>query len=71
MSTDRRFLTRSMSRAQPGPPVDVTFRAPVEFVRARLPAGLGVPEPSGEHGCRLRVACPDSDMGSRSGRRGG
>ncbi|MFI8005535.1 helix-turn-helix transcriptional regulator [Streptomyces sp. NPDC086010] len=54
------FLTRSMSRTQPELHLDVTFRASAEFVRARLPAGLGVPEPSDGHRCRLRTVCSDS-----------
>ncbi|WP_329038250.1 YafY family transcriptional regulator [Streptomyces sp. NBC_00178] len=54
------FLTRSMSRTQPELHLDVTFRASAEFVRARLPAGLGVPESSDGHECRLRTVCSDS-----------
>ncbi|MFJ6610178.1 helix-turn-helix transcriptional regulator [Streptomyces sp. NPDC091289] len=58
-----RFLARSMRRMQPELRLDVWFGAPAEFVAARLPAHLGVPEPDGEGGeggCRLRSSCTDS-----------
>lgn len=54
------FFARSMSRMQPELRIDVTFRAPADFVTARLPASLGVPEPTGEHSCRLRSVSSDS-----------
>lgn len=55
-----KFLARSMSRMQPELRVDVTFRAPADFVAARLPTTLGTPEPTGEHSCRLRAVSMDS-----------
>ncbi|MFD3483746.1 helix-turn-helix transcriptional regulator [Streptomyces sp. NPDC058665] len=54
------FLTSSMSRAQPQVDVDVTFAAPAHFVAARLPASLGVAEPTGPDSCRLRARAADS-----------
>ncbi|MFI5759258.1 helix-turn-helix transcriptional regulator [Streptomyces sp. NPDC051569] len=54
------FLARSISRAQPRMEVDVSFAAPVEFVAARLPASLGVPEATGPVSCRLRGTASDS-----------
>ncbi|MFD5752115.1 helix-turn-helix transcriptional regulator [Streptomyces sp. NPDC127033] len=54
------FLVRSMSRMQPQVDVDVTFRAPAEFVTARLPAHLGAPESTGPDSCRLRTTVGDS-----------
>ncbi|QNE76823.1 WYL domain-containing protein [Streptomyces finlayi] len=55
-----RFFARSMSRMQAELPVDVVFRAPADFVAARLPRWLGVPEPTGEDSCRLRAVSTDS-----------
>ncbi|MGW8889489.1 helix-turn-helix transcriptional regulator [Streptomyces sp. NPDC055749] len=55
-----RFFARSMSRMQPELHVDVSFRAPADFVAARLPSPLGVPEPTGENSCRLRAISSDS-----------
>ncbi|MDX3593421.1 YafY family protein [Streptomyces sp. ID03-2B] len=55
-----RFLARSMRRMKPELRIDVWFGGPAEFVAARLPAHLGVPEPDGEGGCRLRTSCTDS-----------
>lgn len=55
-----RFLARSMSRMQAELRIDVSFRAPADFVAARLPAALGAPEPSGADGCRLRAVSTDS-----------
>ncbi|MDX3688167.1 MULTISPECIES: YafY family protein [unclassified Streptomyces] len=54
------FLTRSMARTQPELHLDVTFRAPADFVAARLPATLGAVEPTGEGACRLRAVSADS-----------
>ncbi|MFE3827898.1 helix-turn-helix transcriptional regulator [Streptomyces sp. NPDC059092] len=54
------FLTRSMSRLQPRMDVDVTFRAPAEFVAARMPSYLPAPVPTGPHSCRLRMTVSDS-----------
>ncbi|MFE0693562.1 helix-turn-helix transcriptional regulator [Streptomyces sp. NPDC059173] len=54
------FLVRSMRRMQPELRLDVWFGAPAEFVAARLPAHLGVPEPDGRGGCRLRGSCAES-----------
>ncbi|MFD7894198.1 helix-turn-helix transcriptional regulator [Streptomyces sp. NPDC059743] len=54
------FLRRSMSRRQPRTEVEVSFAAPVESVRARLPGYLGTPEPTGPDSCRLRTTTTDS-----------
>ncbi|MFE4174570.1 helix-turn-helix transcriptional regulator [Streptomyces sp. NPDC056909] len=54
------FLRRSMSRRQSLTEVEVSFAAPVEFVRARLPGYLGAPEPTGPGSCRLRTTTTDS-----------
>ena len=54
------FFAVSMSRTQPELHLDVTFHGPADSVRARLPAGLGTVEPSGEHSCRLRTTSTDS-----------
>ncbi|MEE1798031.1 transcriptional regulator [Streptomyces sp. NPDC101062] len=54
------FLSRSMSRLQPRMDVDVTFRAPAEFVVARLPPYLSAPTPTGPDSCRLRTTVTDS-----------
>ncbi|MFE3600916.1 helix-turn-helix transcriptional regulator [Streptomyces sp. NPDC059096] len=54
------FLARSMSRLQPELRVDVTFRAPAEFVTARLPPYLPAPVPTGPLSCRLRMTVTDS-----------
>ncbi|MEV0034938.1 YafY family protein [Streptomyces sp. NPDC050804] len=57
------FLRRSMSRRQSlteVTEVEVSFAAPVEFVRARLPGYLGAPEPTGPGSCRLRTTTTDS-----------
>ncbi len=54
------FFTRSMARKQPELSVDVSFRAPADFVTARLPGTLGAAEPTGEGGCRLRAVSADS-----------
>ncbi|MEU8677003.1 YafY family protein [Streptomyces sp. NPDC048560] len=54
------FFSRSMSRTQAELRIDVTFRAPADFVTARLPRGLGAPEPAGEDSCRLRAVSTDS-----------
>lgn len=56
----RQFLSRSIYRRQPLTEVDVSFAAPVEAVRARLPAYLGTPEPTGPDSCRLRTTTSDS-----------
>ncbi|MFJ9687583.1 helix-turn-helix transcriptional regulator [Streptomyces bacillaris] len=67
-----RYFARSMAGRQPELRLDVRFAAPAEFVAARLPPTLGVPEPvSGPEGenpggenteraCRLRSSCTDS-----------
>ncbi|MFD6799739.1 helix-turn-helix transcriptional regulator [Streptomyces cyaneofuscatus] len=59
-----RYFARSMAGRQPELRLDVRFRAPAEFVAARLPPTLGVPEPEpgpdGEDGCRLRSSSTDS-----------
>ncbi|MFG2173474.1 helix-turn-helix transcriptional regulator [Streptomyces niveus] len=55
-----KFLSSSMSRAQPQIELDVSFAAPAEFVAARLPPSLGVPEPTGPDSCRLRAGSADS-----------
>ncbi|MFI7233584.1 helix-turn-helix transcriptional regulator [Streptomyces cyaneofuscatus] len=55
-----RYFARSMAGRQPELRLDVRFRAPAEFVAARLPPTLGVPEPDGEDGCRLRSSSTDS-----------
>ncbi|MFD3411273.1 helix-turn-helix transcriptional regulator [Streptomyces cyaneofuscatus] len=59
-----RYFARSMAGRQPELRLDVGFRAPAEFVAARLPPTLGVPEPwpgpDGEDGCRLRSSSTDS-----------
>lgn len=55
-----RFFARSMSRMQPELRIDVSFRAPADFVAARLPSALGAPEPTGEGSCRLRAVSSDS-----------
>ncbi|MFF3753049.1 helix-turn-helix transcriptional regulator [Streptomyces sp. NPDC002018] len=58
------FLRRSMARrgrqAETEVDVEVSFAAPVEFVRARLPGYLGTPEPTGPGSCRLRTTTSDS-----------
>ncbi|MCX5411945.1 YafY family protein [Streptomyces sp. NBC_00059] len=54
------FFALSMSRAQPQLSLDVTFHAPAGTVAARLPAGLGTAEPSGDDSCRLRSTTTDS-----------
>ncbi|WP_330175274.1 transcriptional regulator [Streptomyces sp. NBC_01498] len=54
------FLARSMARSEPGVDVDVTFAASAEFVAGRLPASLGIPEPTGPDTCRLRARAGDS-----------
>ncbi|MFC8075889.1 helix-turn-helix transcriptional regulator [Streptomyces sp. NPDC057307] len=54
------FLSSSMSRAQSQVELDVSFAAPAEFVAARLPASVGVPEPTGPDSCRLRGSAADS-----------
>ncbi|MBT2428591.1 YafY family transcriptional regulator [Streptomyces sp. ISL-112] len=55
-----RYFARSMAGVQPELRLDVRFRASAEFVAARLPPTLGVPEPDGEDGCRLRSSSTDS-----------
>ncbi|MEW2066254.1 transcriptional regulator [Streptomyces sp. NPDC007346] len=55
-----RYFARSMAGLQPELRLDVRFAAPAEFVVARLPPTLGVPEPDGENGCRLRSSSTDS-----------
>ncbi|RST22400.1 YafY family transcriptional regulator [Streptomyces sp. WAC04770] len=67
-----RYFARSMAGRQPELRLDVWFAAPAEFVVARLPPTLGVPEPvpgpdgenpGGENSgnaCRLRSSCTDS-----------
>ncbi|MEU6943495.1 transcriptional regulator, partial [Streptomyces rubiginosohelvolus] len=67
-----RYFARSMAGRQPELRLDVWFAAPAEFVAARLPPTLGVPEsvpgPDGENAggensgnaCRLRSSCTDS-----------
>ncbi|WP_329300201.1 YafY family transcriptional regulator [Streptomyces sp. NBC_00659] len=54
------FLRQSMYRRQETYTFDVTFAAPADFVAARVPAWVGVPEPIDGHSCRLR----DSSSGS-------
>ncbi|KQX90774.1 MULTISPECIES: helix-turn-helix transcriptional regulator [Streptomyces] len=54
------FIARSMSRMQPELRIDVSFRAPADFVTARLPAMLGAVEPTGTDSCRLRTVSSDS-----------
>lgn len=49
-----------MSRMQPELRIDVSFRAPADFVTARLPAMLGAVEPTGTDSCRLRTVSSDS-----------
>ncbi|WP_345982362.1 YafY family protein [Streptomyces sp. DSS69] len=55
-----RYFARSMAGRQPELRLDVRFGAPAESVAARLPPTLGVPEPDGEGGCRLRSSVTDS-----------
>lgn len=54
------FLKRSMARLQPTYRVVATFRAPVEFVAARLPQWLGTPVRTDDDTCRLDVTTSDS-----------
>ncbi|MEX2985521.1 helix-turn-helix transcriptional regulator [Streptomyces sp. C36] len=54
------FLKRSMARLQPTYRLVATFRAPVEFVAARLPNWLGVPAADGDDACRLDVTSSDA-----------
>ncbi|MFF2505139.1 helix-turn-helix transcriptional regulator [Streptomyces sp. NPDC058067] len=55
------YLRRSMSgRGRPSYDIDVTFDAPAEFVAARLPSALGVPEAQPDGTCRLRATASDS-----------
>ncbi|MDT0448766.1 helix-turn-helix transcriptional regulator [Streptomyces hesseae] len=54
------YLKRSMARLQPTYRLVVTFRAPAEFVAARLPNWLGVPAPVDAMTCRLDVTTSDS-----------
>ncbi|MGW3833725.1 helix-turn-helix transcriptional regulator [Streptomyces microflavus] len=55
-----RYFARSMAGMQPELRLDVRFAAPAEFVVARLPPTLGVPQPDGENACRLRSSSMDS-----------
>ncbi|MGN9756797.1 helix-turn-helix transcriptional regulator [Streptomyces sp. SD31] len=48
------YLRQSMWRRQETYEFSVTFEAPAEFVAARLPGWLGVPEPVDGRRCRLR-----------------
>ncbi|MEU4210187.1 YafY family protein [Streptomyces sp. NPDC026206] len=54
------FLKRSMARLQPTYRLLATFRAPVEFVTARLPNWLGTPVRVDDDTCRLDVTTSDS-----------
>jgi predicted DNA-binding transcriptional regulator YafY len=54
------FLRQSMYRRQETYAFEVTFAAPAEFVAARVPVWIGVPEPIDEHRCRLRASASDS-----------
>ncbi|GHG81411.1 helix-turn-helix transcriptional regulator [Streptomyces griseocarneus] len=54
------FLKRSMARLQPTYRLVAAFRAPVEFVAARLPNWLGSPTPDGDDACRLDVMTSDA-----------
>ncbi|MFI6639369.1 helix-turn-helix transcriptional regulator [Streptomyces sp. NPDC050504] len=55
------LLGASLARSgRPEHEVDVVFDAPAEFVAARLPGTLGVPEALESGGCRLRATSSDS-----------
>ncbi|GHC64690.1 DeoR family transcriptional regulator [Streptomyces cinnamoneus] len=54
------FMKRSMTRLQPTYRVVSTFRAPAEFVAARLPNWLGTPTRVDDDTCRLDVTTSDS-----------
>ncbi len=49
-----------MARLQPTYRLVATFRAPAEFVAARLPSWLGTPTPVDEQTCTLDVTTSDS-----------
>jgi predicted DNA-binding transcriptional regulator YafY len=54
------YLRQSIWRRQETYAFSVTFAAPAEFVAARLPASLGVPEPVAGGRCRLRGTFGDA-----------
>ncbi len=54
------YLRQSVWRRQETYDFTATFDAPAQFVAARLPAWLGVPEPIDEHRCRLRGTAGDA-----------
>jgi predicted DNA-binding transcriptional regulator YafY len=54
------YLRQSMHRRQETYEFEVTFAAPAEFIAARLPGWLGVPEPVDERSCRLRSSSGDA-----------
>ncbi|TPQ16370.1 helix-turn-helix transcriptional regulator [Streptomyces sporangiiformans] len=54
------YLRQSMYRRQETYEFEATFAAPAEFIAARLPQWLGVPEPIDDHSCRLRASVGDA-----------
>ncbi|MBV1940683.1 WYL domain-containing protein [Streptomyces sp. BV286] len=54
------YLRQSMYRRQDTYEFEVTFAASAEFVAARLPGWLGVPEPIDGERCRLRASAGDA-----------
>ncbi|MFI6278840.1 helix-turn-helix transcriptional regulator [Streptomyces sp. NPDC050988] len=54
------YLRQSMHRRQETYEFAVTFAAPAEFIAARLPGWLGVPEPVDDRSCRLRSSSGDA-----------
>ncbi|MEU0646525.1 helix-turn-helix transcriptional regulator [Streptomyces umbrinus] len=54
------YLRQSMQRRQETYEFAVTFAAPAEFIAARLPGWLGVPEPVDDRSCLLRSSSGDA-----------
>ncbi|MFF3911141.1 helix-turn-helix transcriptional regulator [Streptomyces sp. NPDC001848] len=54
------FLRQSVYRRQETYEFEATFAAPADFVAARIPRWVGIPEPLDEHSCRLRGVASDS-----------
>ncbi|MFC8669675.1 helix-turn-helix transcriptional regulator [Streptomyces sp. NPDC057199] len=54
------YLRQSMHGRQETYEFAVTFAAPAEYIAARLPGWLGVPEPVDERSCRLRGSSGDA-----------